>query len=221
MTFSRPDHVSDRDTLSRIPSLITSAWAETLKDVAFLPGAALCHLHLVLGHEKLPHALLRDRLALRAAEACVAFSGRPGRAGEFCDTVHILRQGDLPGPAGETYRALRRTVERPVVAKALNRALPSLEPEQIAMWCDTGKGTPTPLQSAQRPTSGISAATRVNATSRSWRLLPSINRSRVMVSRRSGAPGVGPERRTCSRYMSYFVRPLSVSANQSAINERP
>lgn len=41
------------------------------------------HLHLALGREEVPKALLRARLALRAAEACVAFSGRPERAGEL------------------------------------------------------------------------------------------------------------------------------------------
>ena len=62
MTFSRPDHTSDLDTLPRMPAWVTSARAETLEDVAFLSGAALNHLHLVLGREEVPKALLRDRL---------------------------------------------------------------------------------------------------------------------------------------------------------------
>ncbi len=142
MTFARPDHIKDPDTLPRMPAWITSARAETLEDVAFLSGAALNHLHLVLGREEVPQALLRDRLALRAAEACMVFSGRPERAGELRDTVHLLRPGDLPGPAGETYLACRRAVERPVSIKALGRALPTLEPGQIAAWLDAGKGAP-------------------------------------------------------------------------------
>ena len=105
MTFARPDHIDDIDTLARMPAWVTSARAETLEDVAFLSGAALCQLHLVLAQDNVPHALLRDRLALRAAEACVAFSGRPERAAELRDAVHLLRSGDLPGPAGETYLA--------------------------------------------------------------------------------------------------------------------
>ncbi|MEO9778034.1 MAG: DUF1403 family protein [Sedimentitalea sp.] len=40
---------------------------------------------------------------MAAAEACVAFSGRPERAGELRDAVHLLRPGGLPGPAGEVY----------------------------------------------------------------------------------------------------------------------
>jgi hypothetical protein len=142
MTFARPDHTSDLDTLPRMPAWVTSTRAEALEDVAFLSGAALNHLHLVLGHEAVPQALLRDRLALRAAEACVAFSGRPERAGELRDTVHLLRPGDLPGPAGETCLACWRAVERPVSVKALARALPTVEPGQIAAWLDAGKGAP-------------------------------------------------------------------------------
>jgi hypothetical protein len=142
MTFVRPDHISDLDTVPRIPSWVTSARAETLEDVAFLSGAALNHLHLVLGRTEVPHALLRDRLALRAAEACVAVSGRPERAGELRDAVHLLRPGDLPGPAGETYLAWQRAVERPVSVKSLGRALPAYERGQIAAWLDTGQGAP-------------------------------------------------------------------------------
>ncbi|MBL6430005.1 MAG: DUF1403 family protein [Maritimibacter sp.] len=142
MTFARPDHIRDVDTLPRMPAWVTSTRAETLEDGAFLSGAALNHLHLVLGREEVPQALLRDRLALRAAEACVAFSGRSERAGELRDAVHLLRPGDLPGPAGETYHIWRRAVERPVSIKALGRALPAFEPGQIATWLDAGKGLP-------------------------------------------------------------------------------
>ena len=142
MTFARRDHSIDQYTLPRIPGWVISARAETLEDVAFLSGSALSHLHLVLGHEEVPQALFRDRLALRAAEACMVFSGRPERAGELRDAVHLLRPGDLPGPAGEVYLAWRRAVERPVSIKALGRALPTLGSGQIAAWLDAGQGAP-------------------------------------------------------------------------------
>jgi len=125
-----------------MPAWVTSARAESLEDVAFLSGATLAHLHLVLRREEAPQALLRDRLALLGAEACVAFSGRPERIGELRDAVHLLRPGDLPGPAGETCLAWRRAVERPVSLKALGRALPAFEPGQIATWLDAGRGAP-------------------------------------------------------------------------------
>jgi len=142
MKFARPEHISTLDALPRMPEWVTSVRPEDLDDVSFFSGAALSHLHLVLSREEVPYTLLRDRLALRATEACVAFSGRPERAGELRDAVHLLRLGDLPGPAGETYLAWRRAVERPVSIKALGRALPTFEPGQIAAWFDAGKGGP-------------------------------------------------------------------------------
>lgn len=102
----------------------------------------MSHLHIVLNREKDPQSLLRERLALRAAEACVAHSGRPERAGVLRDAVAFLQPGDLPGPAGETYLSWRRAVERRVAVKALHRALPSLEVERIAEWLDAGQGGP-------------------------------------------------------------------------------
>ena len=142
MTFARSDHIRDLDTLPRIPAWVTSTRAETLEDVAFLSGAALNHLHVVLGRAEVPQALLRDRLALRAAEACVAFFGRSERAGELRDAVHLLGPGDLPGPAGETCLACRRAAERPVSIKALGRALPAFGSGQIATWLDARRGAP-------------------------------------------------------------------------------
>ena len=58
------------------------------------------------------------------------------------DAVHLLQAGDLPGPAGNTYLSWRRVVERSVSDKALCRALPTLEPGQIAIWLDAGRAAP-------------------------------------------------------------------------------
>jgi len=140
MTYVRPTFVSDPLGFPQMPPWAASARAETLEDMAFFSGAALSPLHVVLGYEPVPQALLRDRLALRAAEACVAFSGRPERARELRDVVHLLRPGDLPGPAGETCLAWRRATERPVTLQALVRALPELRGDQIASWLDAGQG---------------------------------------------------------------------------------
>ncbi|MFZ7093939.1 DUF1403 family protein [Primorskyibacter sp. 2E233] len=142
MTYAHPTFDSDPDSVPRMPPWVTSARAETLEDVAFSSGAALSHLHLVLGRQTVPQALLRDRLALRAAEACVAFSGRLDGAGELRDVVHLLRPGDLPGPAGEICLAWHRATEKPVTVKALVQALPELQGDQIARWLDAGQGAP-------------------------------------------------------------------------------
>ena len=142
MTYARHALTDDRDTIPRMPSWVTSARAETPEDVVFLSGAALAHLHLVLARDDAPQTLLRARLALRAAVVCVTHQGRPERAGGLRDAVHLLRPGDLPGPAGETCLAWWRATEKRVSIKALERALPSLESGQIAAWLDTGKGAP-------------------------------------------------------------------------------
>lgn len=142
MTYARSTFDSDPDSLPRMPPWVTSARAETPEDVAFLSGAALSHLHLALLREDVPQSLLRERLALRAAEACVARSGRPERAGELRDAVTFLQPGDLPGPAGDSYLSWRRAVERPISVKALHRVLPGIDAEQISKWLDAGQGAP-------------------------------------------------------------------------------
>jgi len=142
MTFARDTLIDDPGRLPRMPVWVTSGRAETPEDVAFLSGAALAHLHLIIGHENTPHALLRDRLALKAAEACVAFSGRPERSEALRDTLHLLRPGDLPGPAGDIYLCWRRAVKRPLSIKTLHRALPQYPPETLAIWLDAGQGAP-------------------------------------------------------------------------------
>lgn len=139
--------------LPQMPPWVTSARPETPEDVAFLSGAALSHMHLVLSHDDIPQTLLRARLALRAAEVCVTHQGRPERASELRDAVAFLQPGDSPGPAGEIYLSWQRAVERPVSVKTLQRGLPEIDADQIATWLAAGQAAPVPraafvLQSA-------------------------------------------------------------------------
>jgi len=122
--------------LARMPSWVTSTRGEAIENMAFMSGAALSHLHLVVARADVPHSLLRERLALRAAEASVAFSGRSARAADLRDAVHRLRPGDQPGPAGEIYQRWRQAVERPLSVSALHRALPIYSATEIAVWLD-------------------------------------------------------------------------------------
>ena len=142
MTYARPSLANDTETIPGVPAWATSRRAETNEDVAFLSGAALATLHIVLQCDDVPQALLRERLALRAAEACVGFSGRSERAGALRDEVHLLRPGDQPGPAGATFLQWRKAVARPISVGALHKAMPKLTAEQIATWLDTGEGGP-------------------------------------------------------------------------------
>ncbi|MFG6661329.1 DUF1403 family protein [Sulfitobacter sp. 915] len=142
MDFSRALDTDHSETLLRMPSWVTSARAERIEDAAFMSGAALNHLHLLMARDDVPVTLIRARLALRAAEACVRFSGRPERAGALRDAVHFLRPGDLPGPAGEVYLSWLRAVARAVSVRSLNRALPNVEAGRIADYLDAGQGAP-------------------------------------------------------------------------------
>lgn len=129
-------------TRPQMPSWVSSRGETSLEEGAFASGAALATLQAVLDPKDLPQDLLRERLALSAAEACVGFSNRSERAGDLRDAVLFLRPGDLPGPAGAVYQSWRRAVARPVSPKALQRALPTYAPEQIAEWLDMGQGAP-------------------------------------------------------------------------------
>ena len=139
MTYQAGTISDDQTSLPQLPDWVISGCAETRENVAFLSGAALSHLHLVVGHPGVPQSLLRERLALGAAEACMVRAGRPERAGDLRDAVGFLQPEDTPGPAGEVFLSWRRAVERPVSVKALHRALPTLAPEQVAHWLD-GRG---------------------------------------------------------------------------------
>lgn len=140
MTYARDAF----ESLPPMPAWVTSGRAETAEDVAFLSGAALSNLHLVLSIDDVPQSLLRERLALRAAEACVLYQGRPERATDLRDAVAFLQPGDNPGPAGEVYLSWSRAVARPVSVRTLHRALPEVGADQIGMFLDAGQGAPVP-----------------------------------------------------------------------------
>lgn len=142
MVLSRTADIAPIKTAPRIPSWVTSGRSENLEDVAFLSGAALSHLHLLMARDDMPQTLVRARLTLGAAEACVKFSGRSERAGDLRDAIHFLRPGDLAGPAGDIYIGWQRAVARPVTFKSLHRAFPTCEAGQIAEWCAVGQGNP-------------------------------------------------------------------------------
>lgn len=144
MTCARQTVNDDLDTLPRMPSWVTSGRVETPEDVAFLSGAALSHLHLVLSRDDVPQTLLRARLASRAAEACVTHQGRPERVSELRDAVAFLQPSDSPGPAGEVMLSWQRAVERSVSLKMLHSTLPGIAAEPIAKWLDAAQGVPVP-----------------------------------------------------------------------------
>ncbi len=90
------------DTIPHMPRWVTSARSESGENVAFLSGAALSHLHLVVTRADVPQSLLRERLALRAAEVSVAQSGRSERAADLRDAAssHISAKAGSSNSGG-------------------------------------------------------------------------------------------------------------------------
>ncbi|MFB9151307.1 DUF1403 family protein [Roseovarius ramblicola] len=132
----------DPDRLPPVPEWMLGKKAEGIEDMAFFSGAALARLDLATARGALPLPLLRDRLALHAAEAGMIRAGRPERLPELRDTIHLLRPGDLPGPAGEVCLAWRRTVAHPLRAGALVRALAAPAADGLDALPTGGGGPP-------------------------------------------------------------------------------
>ena len=94
----------------RLPAWIASGRDEGSDEAAFSSGAALALLDraLIDTDGVLPLSLLRDRLALRAAEACLKLENRRSGEAEIRDAVCLTRAGDASGPAGEMFDRWRR-----------------------------------------------------------------------------------------------------------------
>ncbi|MDO9640798.1 MAG: DUF1403 family protein [Pseudotabrizicola sp.] len=139
-------HDAGPDNLHQMPSWVTAARAETVEDAAFRSGAALTYVGLAVRNDAVPQALWRARLALAAATACLALSGRRDSAADLRDALHLTRSGDDPGPAGRVLRQWTQAVARPISVAGLGRALEGVTPARIALCLDaTG---PTPVDRA-------------------------------------------------------------------------
>ena len=89
------------------------AWArpknspDSEAEAAFLAGAALARLDFRVREDPPWAGAFRQRLALRAAAACVARSGRGEDEAALRDAFHLTRSGGDPGPAGRRLLAWR------------------------------------------------------------------------------------------------------------------
>ena len=101
-----------------------------------MSGAALANLGLAIRMPGLPIALVRDRLALRAAQICVGFAGRREVEADLRDAVHLSRPGDQPGPAGVVFLGWRRATAQKLSVRTLQRALPEVPESQLQGWFD-------------------------------------------------------------------------------------
>jgi len=116
-------------------------------------------LHMVLADpsQTLPAELLRNRLALRAAEACLKVEGRRDSEADIRDAYYLTREGDALGPAGEMYVRWRKVSAIALKQRDWLTRLKSCVPERVAEelhdWIDTvGQGAVagSPLAQAAR-----------------------------------------------------------------------
>lgn len=131
-----------------IPPWLRGKREDTLADAAFMSGGALAHLDHVLTMPAVPLPVLRARLALVAAELCKAHMGRPERLPALRDALHLLRPGDLPGPAGEVATVWHRVAARPLSAQVLAGVLPRGDAALIAQAMATARKAPIPHAAA-------------------------------------------------------------------------
>lgn len=141
------DFASFPDNLPRMPGWVVGARGQTLEGAAFMSGAALATLHQALADPNVPLPLLRARLGLRAAEACVRIIGRRESQADLRDEVIFLRPGDRPGPAGviwqDWHHAVTRRISRGHLAELAGEHAPKL-----ADWLAAGDGAPAPVARA-------------------------------------------------------------------------
>lgn len=147
-------------TIHMLPRWVTQKQGKTLETEAFLSGASLAMLHMVLADpsKTLPAELLRNRLALRATETCLKLEGRRDSEAEIRDAYYLARAGDEKGPAGEMYLRWRRAcaigLKRQDWLAQLRPCVPELVAEKLPEWIDkamdqgTGQGRSPVIQAA-------------------------------------------------------------------------
>ena len=102
--------LGDTQTIHMLPRWVTSAGGQDIDSVAFTSGAALAMLDVVL-HDPSgtsAGALLRDRMALDAAIACLKLENRRESTSDIRDAVCLARAGEALGPAGDMFVGWRR-----------------------------------------------------------------------------------------------------------------
>ncbi|WP_392337406.1 DUF1403 family protein [Loktanella salsilacus] len=119
------------------------ARAETAEDAAFLAGAALSALQLVLAQAGVPScACAGAPRAQRGGGQCDPRRAHSNALANLRDEVHLLRPGDHTGPAGAVFALWRQAVAKPISVGALHTVLPGMAAFDIATWLDTGQGAP-------------------------------------------------------------------------------
>lgn len=129
--------------LPPLPAWVTQNHGKTPETETFLSGASLAMLHMVLADpaNTLPAELLRKRLALRAAEACLKLEGRRESEVDIRDAFYLARAGDALGPAGDMFARWRKVGAIGLKLRDWLARLKTCVPEHVAEdlpeWVDT------------------------------------------------------------------------------------
>jgi len=116
MTYEPGTFEDDQNTLPKLPGWVTASSSETPQNVAFLSAASFAALDVMLTQagDAVPHQLLRNTLALKAAVATSKLEGRMSREDEIRDAYHLTPpdgQGDRHwGPDGDVLAFWREVV---------------------------------------------------------------------------------------------------------------
>lgn len=136
--------------LSPLPSWVTKNHGKTPETEPFISGASLAMLHMLLADpaQLLPAELLRNRLALCAAEACLKLEGRRDSEADIRDAFYLTRAGDAMGPAGGMFERWRKASaiglkQRDWLAR-FKTCVPEAVAQELPEWIDTAMaGGPT------------------------------------------------------------------------------
>lgn len=121
-------------TINILPRWVTSLRGDTLETAGFSSGAALALLDVVLCEPSggLPAALLRERMGLNAAVACLKLEGRNESPSDIRDAVCLARPGDALGPAGEMFLMWRNGMRINLTVSNWRDRMLKLLPEHMA-----------------------------------------------------------------------------------------
>lgn len=126
--------LGNTQTIHMLPRWVTSAQSQGSETVVFTSGAALAMLDVVLcdPSDTLPGALLRDRLALDAAVACLKLENRNESLFDIRDAVCLARAGDALGPAGDMFVVWRKSAQINLTASGWKDWVVKLLPGPVA-----------------------------------------------------------------------------------------
>jgi hypothetical protein len=104
---------SRRDNIPALPGWVRSVGHADAGDQDFRTGGALAFVGIAVEARAAHEGCWLDRLALRAAAACVALEGRTEDEAALRDARHLTKPGQDPGPGGRVFALWQRVAGRP------------------------------------------------------------------------------------------------------------